>query len=257
MTTFLNKRQSLHRHIEDANRKQTALQSQLCKMQPLANIGSASCMIAHEINNILTPFGTYASLALRHLDDTELVEKALNKAVLNCQRASKVMESMLALANGQDQTKVPTNIKELVDEVFTCLCRDFEKDNIHLNIDISEDITATIVSVQIQQVLMNLILNARESMLADGGTLTISAKKVGPTVILKVSDTGTGIADEDMENIFEAFYSTKDSSESMQECFGTGLGLAFCRLIVDKHDGRITVTSKLTEGTSFRIELPQ
>jgi len=184
-------------------------------------------MIAHEINNILTPFGAYADLALKHFDDKALVQKALEKAVLNCQRATKVMESMLALANGDTQQKQTVRLAGLIDDVFTCLCRDFSKDRIQLVIDIPEDLEVHVVTVQIQQVLMNLSLNAREAMLARGGSLTLRGYCDEDNTIIEVADTGAGIAPEDMKTIFEAFYSTKDSTDSAEECFGTGLGLAF------------------------------
>ena len=256
MASVIQKRLSLHKSVKDHHRKAEALRSQLCRIQPLANIGSASCMIAHEINNILTPFGAYADLALQNFDDKALVRKALEKAVLNCQRATRVMESMLALANGDTQERHSIGLADLVDEVFTCLCRDFSKDRIQLVLDIPKALTVHVVPVQIQQVLMNLTLNAREAMLAQGGTLTIRAYKESDGCIIEVSDTGTGIAPEHMKTIFEAFYSTKDSSESAEECFGTGLGLAFCRLVIDKHHGSITVKSRQNEGTTFKISLP-
>lgn len=214
-------------------------------------------MIAHEINNILTPFGAYADLALKHFDDEKLVRKALEKAVLNCQRATKVMESMLALANGDAQQKQTVRLAGLIDDVFTCLCRDFSKDRIQLVIDVPQDLEVHVVAVQIQQVLMNLSLNAREAMLVKGGTLSLRAYHREDNTVIEVADTGTGIAPEHMKTIFEAFYSTKDSSDAAEECFGTGLGLAFCRLVIDKHHGGITVKSRQNEGTTFKISLPK
>jgi len=257
LASVIQKRLSLHKSVKDHHRKNEALESQLCRIQPLANIGSASCMIAHEINNILTPFGAYADLALKHFDDQALVRKALEKAVLNCQRATKVMGSMLALANGDTQQKQTVRLGGLIDDVFTCLCRDFSKDRIQLVIDVPEDLEVHVVSVQIQQVLMNLSLNAREAMLASGGTLSFRAYRDLDNTIIEVADTGTGIRPEHMKTIFEAFYSTKDSSDSAEECFGTGLGLAFCRLVIDKHQGSITVKSKQNEGTTFKISIPK
>jgi len=213
-------------------------------------------MIAHEINNILTPLGSYASLALQHLDDSALVKKALEKATLNCQRASNVMESMLSLANGTHQAKQEVRVRDLVDEVFTCLCRDFAKDRINVTRDIPSELSLWAVPVQIQQVLMNLILNAREAMLPRGGSLTIRAAQATHGIVIEITDTGHGIKPTDLENIFEAFYSTKDSSDVREECFGTGLGLAFCRLVIDSHDGHISVKSKLSQGTTFSITFP-
>ena len=105
---------------------------------------------------------------------------------------------------------------------------------------------------------MNLILNAREAMLSQGGgTLTIRAYTDGGYTVLDISDTGPGIPAEEIETVFEAFYSTKDSSTAHGECFGTGLGLSFCRMVVDAHEGRISVASTPGKGTTFTLRLPE
>jgi signal transduction histidine kinase len=255
LASLIEKRRSLHRSVQKRQDENLHLKNQLCQLQPLANIGSASSMIAHEINNLLTPLGTYADLALLHLDDMGLVEKALRKAVVNCRRISQVMESVLALASGKEQRREDCSVEGLIEEVFTCLCRDFSKDAITVKIDIPKDLTIHIVPVQIQQVIMNLILNAREAMLEHGGTLTLSAARIGSQVRISVSDTGHGIPPEDLERIFSTFYSTKDSRESATECCGTGLGLAFCKTVVEAHQGDLTVESQPGQGTSFHLTL--
>ncbi|MFC1763311.1 sensor histidine kinase, partial [Planctomycetota bacterium] len=239
MTSLIEKRQSLHRSLAVRQQQNHALTSQLMRLQPLANIGSASSMIAHEINNLLTPLGTYADLALHHLDDPALIEKALRKAVLNCQRASKVMESMLAMANGEKQTEEVCEVSQLFDEVFTCLCRDFSKDGIVVNLDTPGSLPVSVVSIQIQQVFMNLMLNAREAMLEKGGTLSICARRETNDVVVEIRDNGHGIAPENLERIFQSFFSTKNSNDSTTECCGTGLGLAFCQTVIDAHAGSI------------------
>ena len=256
MAGLIQKRRSLHKNVAEGNQQNRSLQSQLCKLQPLANIGSASAMIAHEINNILTPFGSYAELALRHIDDRDLVRKALEKAVLNCNRAAQVMESMLNMAHGKTQKKEPVFVLEMVEDVFICLCRDFQQDGISIRLDIPEPLRIQATRVQIQQVLMNLILNAREAMLSRGGALTISARQAGRQVLITVADTGTGIPEAELQHIFRAFYSNKDSTETQDECFGTGLGLAFCRLVMDAHGGKISVSSAPAKGTTFTLALP-
>lgn len=258
MTSIIQQRRSLHKDVEQGRRENCVLKSQLVKLQPLANIGSASSMIAHEINNLLTPLGTFAELALNHLDDEALVEKALKKAVLNCTRASKVMESMLALANGEQQPRETVTVQALVNDIFTCLCRDFSKDGIHVNLDIPGDLKLQAVIIQIQQVLMNLVLNAREAMLGQGkGTLTLRARGGNGYVTLEVADTGHGISKEDLHRIFDRFFSTKDSSDQDEECCGTGLGLSFCQTVVESHHGTLRVESELGQGTTFKIVLPQ
>jgi len=257
LASVIERRRSLHKSLEDGQRQSQALQSQLNRLHPLATIGSASSMIAHEINNLLTPLGSYAQLALDHREDRDLVEKALRKAVLSCQRASRVMESMMAMAHGRRQDKVCALLKPLIEEVFVCLARDFTKDKITVKIEVQEDLSVYAVPVQIQQVVMNLVLNAREAMLDRGGTLTICAQTQADTVLIEVCDTGGGIPAETLEKIFEPFFSTKHTTGRPGECFGTGLGLAFCKTVVEAHDGHLCVHSKPGEGTVFKISLPR
>ena len=161
-------------------------------------------MIAHEINNLLTPLRNYAAIALENPDDKSFVEKALQKTVRNCERASNIMESMLALANGHTQEKKNARLLALVEEIFTCLCRDFTKDGITVEIRIPEELTVWCVPVQIQQVIMNLVLNARDAMLPRGGILCIKASENNDDVKIEISDTGEGIEPTVLNNIFDA-----------------------------------------------------
>jgi two-component system, NtrC family, sensor kinase len=257
LTRIIEKRQALHRSLAKQQEESKDLQSQNVQLQALANLGSATSMIAHEINNLLTPLANYAALAVLHPDDKELVAKALSKTVSGCQQVSKVMLSMLAMANGQAQKQEPAGMKAMVDQVFNCLCRDFKKDGITVHCLIPEDLTVVCVPVQIQQVLMNLILNAREAMLPGGGTLKIVAEDEKSGIHLTVSDTGKGIARENIENIFKQFFTTKTRKSDAVANSGSGVGLAFCKRIVDAHQGEISVTSQLGQGTTFRVRLPK
>jgi len=214
-------------------------------------------MIAHEINNLLTPSANYAALALKNPDDKDLAKKALQKAVRNCEQASKIMGSMLAVANGETEKKGDVLLVALVEDVFQCLCRDFAKDGITVKTRIPEDLKVRAVPVQIQQVLMNLILNAREAMLERGGILTIEGRTTTDGVEIEVRDTGCGIAAGDLRNIFEPFFTTKKNKKPGLQHFSCGLGLAFCKEVIDAHGGYISVESKPDKGTSFKIIMPK
>ena len=257
MTSIIEKRFSLHKHLASQLQQNDSLKSQVVQLQALANIGTVTCMIAHEINNMLTPLTNYADLALKNPDDKSLAEKALLRTVQNCQRASKIMESMLALADGQIQEKQDTPLLALVEEIFTCLCRDFAKDGITVKIEIGADVTVQAVPVQIQQVLMNLILNARDAMLHRGGILTIKARQSVDETQIEVADTGDGIEAGNLKKIFEPFFTTKAKDESPSKQSGAGLGLAFCKKVIDAHKGSITVESEPAKGTIFKITLPK
>ncbi len=257
MTSILEKRLSLHKDLAVQQQQSDALKAQLSQLQALANIGTTTYMVAHEINNLLTPLGSFAELALKHPDDKALIEKALQKAVRNCEQASKIMESMLAVADGQTQDKKNVRLIALVQEVFTCLCRDFTKDGITVKIEIAEDLNVWGVPVQIQQVLMNLILNARDAMLPHGGVLTIKARDTDAAVRIEIADTGCGIDRADLEKIFEPFFTTKTDKNSPSKRSGSGLGLVFCKRVMDEHGGCISVESKPAEASTFKMTLPK
>lgn len=253
----MEKRLSLHRSVEVQKHQNEALKSQLADLQHLANIGTVSHMIAHEMNNLLTPLKSYASFALENLDDSALTEKALRKTVKNSGRAAKVMESMLALVSGEKQEMQLTCLLDMINEIFTCLCRDFSKDRINVEINVPDNLTIYVVPVQVQQVFMNLILNARDAMLQQGGTLTIGAIETEDIVEIEIADTGSGIEPDDLKNIFETFFTTKSDNDSPAENSGAGIGLAFCKMIIDRHQGSISVKSKPGHGTMFKIILPK
>ena len=256
MASITEKRLSLHRHLEIKKQENDRLKSQLSQLQHFADIGTISHMIAHEINNLLTPLRSYATFALQNQDDKELSEKALQKTAKNCERVSKIMESMLSLADGQKQESENVQLNSLVDDVFTCLCRDFSKDNIKVQIDVPENLSLMVVPVQIQQALMNLILNARQAMLSRGGTLTIKAVQMNDGVKIEIADTGDGIKSEHLDHIFDSFFTTKKYNKIEGENSGTGLGLAFCKKIVEEHNGRIWAESLPGSGSKFIIVLP-
>lgn len=258
MASIIERRQSLHQSLAQKEEENRALKSQNTQLQVLANLGSATCMIAHEINNLLTPLANYAALAAQNPDDKKLAEKVLDKTVRNCQRAAKIMQSMLAMGNGQKEQRETISAKALVEEVFTCLCRDFSKDRIRVEIVADEHLEISCVPVQIEQVLMNLILNARDAMLPGGGALRVSAAADAEHVNLVVRDTGTGITPENLKNIFRPFFTTKIGKDRpVGSTSGSGVGLAFCRRIVDGHGGEITVQSQVGQGSTFTVRLPR
>lgn len=258
MASIIERRLSLHQGLAQKEEENRALRSQNLQLQALANLGSATCMIAHEINNLLTPLANYAALAAQNPDDRKLTEKVLDKTVRNCRRASKIMQSMLAMANGQSQQWETVSVKALVEDVFTCLCRDFRKDGITVETQIADDLRLHCVAVQIQQALMNMILNARDAMLPGGGILRVSAATHDGGVDLIVRDTGSGITPENQKNIFRPFFTTKTGPDRPAGSgSGSGVGLAFCKRIVDAHGGEITVQSQSGLGSTFTIRLPQ
>ena len=254
MSELIEKRYSLNKQVDIQREQNELLKSHISQLQALANIGTVSAMTAHEINNILMPLGNYAQLAINNIDDKALVEKALQKVVNNSQRASAILESMLALANGDSDNMKTCRLKLLVEEVFACIGSEFGKDRIKTNIQIPQDLAVWAIPVQIQQILMNLIINARDAMAQAGGILTITAEANEQSVNISVSDSGNGIKRDDLDKIFEPFFTTKSSDSAMKS--GSGLGLAFCKQVIEAHNGSISVESKPGSGTTFIIVLP-
>ncbi len=253
MSNLLEKRRSIHRQLQFHQEQHDHLVEKSDKLEGLASVGLAWTMTAHELNNLLTPVVSYAQLALQHPGDSVLAEKALNKALRLGQMATEMLQRVMALAAQKDFQKENVSVRQLVDDVFAGLGRDFAKDRIHVALNIPEDLTLFGDGPSIRQVLMNLILNARQAMLGQPGELRIRAYAVHDAVWIDVIDTGAGIESSVMRRIFDPFFTTKtDCAEGLNN----GVGLAFCRRIIDMHHGLITVESEIGKGTCFKIRLP-
>jgi signal transduction histidine kinase len=252
---LIEKRRSLGKQIDLQQRENKELKAKLTKLQAMANLGKVSAIVAHEINNILMPLGNYAQAALANPQDKELTEKALQKTVQNSARASEILESIMSMVNGETAEVRECRLAKLVNEVFSCIGRDFEKDGMKVKLDIPADLTIYAVPVQIQQVIMNLVLNAYEAMQPRSGTLSVKAWKQDDEIVITIADTGCGISSENLDKIFEPFFSTKTPNSPAGRT-GSGLGLAFCMEIVEAHNGTISVQSETGKGAEFKITLP-
>jgi signal transduction histidine kinase len=186
----------------------------------------------------------------------EMITKALNKAFSSSSKAGKICTSMLALARGQTIAS-QVSVQQLVDEVLLVLARDPQKDGIALRIQVTPQLFVNGDPVQLEQVLLNLLINARQAMLGKGGSLTIKATRdeASDEVKVQVIDTGSGIPEKLLPKIFQPFFTTKGTAKP-GESKGTGLGLAICKEIIEQHKGRIEVQSEVGKGTTFTIYLP-
>lgn len=251
--------QSLAEQLAHMQRQLDSLRAQLTESQRLATIGTLSAVIAHEFNNLLTPIVSYSQYALQGLDkgepDMELLRKALSKSIQSADKAARICQSLLGLARGQSAVDT-VSVRKLVDETLLVMARDPRKDGIALRVQVEEDLAVLGDPVQLEQVLLNLLINARQAMLGRGGALTIKASRVSPgEVRLQVIDTGPGIPEKLLGRIFEPFFTTKGTARK-GEARGTGLGLSICREIVEQHKGRIEVASEVGRGTTFSVYLP-
>jgi signal transduction histidine kinase len=248
----------LERQVNSAQEQLDFLRGQLTESQRLATIGTIAAVIAHEFNNLLTPIVSYSQFALQSIDsdkpDLALIKKALTKSFQGSSKAGKICASMLSLARGESSFE-DVAVQRLVDEVMNVLARDPQKDGIALRVQIHPGLLVHGDPIQLEQVLLNLLINARQAMLGRGGALTIKAAEEDGRVKIQVIDTGPGIPEELQAKIFQPFFTTKDASRK-GETRGTGLGLAICKEIIDHHRGTIEVASEVGKGTTFTILLP-
>ena len=235
------------------------LREQLTESQRLATIGTIAAVIAHEFNNLLTPIVSYSQFALQSAEsekpDMELIRKALSKSYQSSSKAGRICASMLGLARGESSLG-QVSVQQIVDETLAVLARDPKKDGIALRVQVQPELRVHGDPVQLEQVLLNLLINARQAMLGRGGSITIKAQPIeGEEVRIQVIDTGPGIPEKLMPKIFEPFFTTKGTARK-GEAKGTGLGLAICKEIIEHHQGRIEVQSEVGKGTTFSIHLP-
>lgn len=247
--------------LKELQQQQQALQKKLIQAQKMEAIGLMAGGVAHDLNNILSGLVSYPELMLMKLPpDSDLREYVLTMRAAGL-RASAVVSDMLTVARGVAMVREPSNLNQLIIE-YLASPEGIELKKRYPDLVFSMILTESkpIIScsqVHIKKSLMNLITNAAEAIKGQG-SVTISTTMISTrpgatgsgTVILQVADTGPGIAADDLERIFEPFYSKKELGRS-----GTGLGLAVVWNCIQNHEGTIDVESS-AEGTTFTIALP-
>lgn len=285
--------------IEDLERRLADLGAELDRSHRLATIGTLSGIIAHEFNNLMTPVLGYASSALREPGDADLTRKALERAIDGADKASRIASALLSFLSREEGAAASdteyADVADVVGEALLCLARDPARDGIELAIDIEPGCRARIDPVSLQQVVLNLLLNAKQAMAPRGGRLEIrastwtaadadsipcstwsagtpaprppgaSADTHSRVVRLDVQDTGSGIAPDRLDRVFDAFtsfasdppdHAQREPATSSRGPGGTGLGLTICRRLIQDAGGSITLRSQLGSGTCFTIMLP-
>jgi signal transduction histidine kinase len=233
----------------------TLLTEKLAQAQKLTYLGELASTTSHEFNNILTTIINYAKMGLRH-PDRETREKAFNKILTASTKAAKITGSILGMARRRSGGFEPTDLKQLLEDALLLLEREMNKYHIAVETYFRDVPRAMVNPGQIQQVLLNLLVNARQAM-PNGGRviLKLALDETGETVELSVRDTGIGIPADVLPKIFEPFFTTKSGPDATGKG-GTGLGLSMCRDIVEAHRGRIRVESSPGKGTAFILKLP-
>ena len=240
--------------LPNPEQRLATLEEQLRQAQKMSTIGAIAASTTHEFNNILTTVINYAKMGLRKMDD-ETREKAFTKILAAGQRAAKITTGMLSYARNSGDRHEPIDLAELVTDLMLLVEKDLQKHRVGLDTQYEDGVFAAINTSQVQQVLLNLVINARQAM-DDGGQLTITVGRHADDEMaeIMVSDTGSGMSPETLQQIFEPFFSTKDADTQGQG--GTGLGLSLCREIIESHQGRIRVESAVGRGTRFILRFP-
>jgi signal transduction histidine kinase len=241
--------------IAELTQRVAQLEEELMRAQRLSSVGALASSITHEFNNILTTVINYAKMGIRHQDEATR-NKSFDRILSASQRAAKITTGMLAYARNTTNRIEPNDLKRLLEDVLVLVQKDLQMHRIGVDLVAPDSVWALANSSQIQQLLMNLIVNARQAMKENGRLrLIVRDNKAEGWAEIVVSDSGCGIPQEKLPFIFESFYTTKTPDERGQG--GTGLGLALCRRIVEAHKGRIRVESEVGKGTTFTLKLPR
>lgn len=241
--------------ISDLHQQLAALQQQLLQAQKLSALGELVSTTTHEFNNVLTTIINYAKMGLRHRDDATRT-KAFEKILAAGERAAKITNSVLGMARNRTNAFEPTDVATIIHETLVLLEREFSKYRIRVELQLHKVPPVLAIGNQIQQVLLNLLINARQAM-PNGGQVVIRLDHDVATdmVDLGVRDSGVGIPPDKLRQIFDPFFTTKRGPDESGKG-GTGLGLSCCRNVIEAHRGRIRVESTVGKGTSFIIKLP-
>jgi C4-dicarboxylate-specific signal transduction histidine kinase len=243
--------------LKDAENLLRETRSELAQFARRTMLTAMTASIAHEINQPLAAMAANGHAGLRWLAKTEPdldeVRQALERIVENGDRAGNIVASIRAMFRKDGPKKEPLNVNDLVRDVFALVRGELERHRIVLRSELREDLPKIVGErVPLQQVLLNLIMNAAEAMgsVTDRArVLRVSSNTIEEAsgVAVTVEDSGTGIAGKDKDRIFEAFFTTKPE--------GMGMGLSICQSIVAAHGGRLWVTPGMP-GSVFHVQLP-
>ena len=244
------------REVADQTRT-VAMQSELARVARLTTMGEMAAKIAHEINQPLAAIVTNGNAGLRWMasstPDLDETRATLQRIVNDGHRASQVISGIRTMFKQDGQTKALLDINDLIREVLTLVRGKVDSQRVSVRTELSEELPQVLVDrVQLQQVILNLIMNALDAMAALNGrtrVLQLRSERSEPAgIVLTVEDNGTGIDQKNAHRIFEAFFTTKSQ--------GMGMGLSICRSIVEAHGGRLTASRADPHGAIFQVFLP-
>ena len=245
---------SVNHMIEELSKRS----EQIVQSEKMASLGTLTSGVAHELNNPLNNISTSTQILLDELEDGDLEyqRQALEEIENQVDRARDIVRALLEFSRETSYSPTPVLFRDLVDKTLNMIKGEVPS-KVSIKVDVPDDIQGEVDPRRVQQVLINLILNAIQAM-EKGGRLYISAweDKDKPGFYFQVRDTGHGVPQGDLPKIFEPFFTTKDIGHR-DVGHGSGLGLAVSQGIVEQHGGWIKAESKVNEGTTFTVFLPQ
>ncbi len=235
--------------VEDVTER-VHLEEQMQQTDKLSSIGLLAAGVAHEVNTPLAGISSYSQMLMHQTPETDPRHQLLEKIHRQTSRASSIVNNLLNFSRVSDSRYVPVNLNRVIDDTIMLLEAQLRNTQIEVVRHYAEDLPeAPGNAPKLQQVFMNLILNARDAM-SNGGRLEITTEAGAESVVINFRDSGVGIATEHLSKIYDPFFTTKQIGK------GTGLGLAVSYGIIQDHGGHITVESNPGEGTHFKITLP-
>jgi len=242
----------LAKTLDDMKTKLKSSYDMLLASEKLALMGQIVAGIAHELNNPLTiVLGNTQLLLMRHREDDDA--KTLRKVGESAERASRIVRNLLSLARRENPERKLTDINAVITKTLELHGYELRVRDISVELDLQRSLPSTMADAsQIQQVFLNLIVNAEHAMIESNGKgrLYIRTRTEGTAIVAEFSDDGPGISPENIRRIFEPFFTTKSVGK------GTGLGLSICQNIIQEHGGRIDVKSEPGSGTTFVVRIP-
>ncbi len=226
------------------------LENQLMQAEKLSSIGLLAAGIAHEVNTPLTGISSYVQMLLKETNPESPTYSILKKIESQSFRSSSIVNNLLNFARVSDTDFEEVNLNTLMLETLSLLDTQIQHSNIDIKLDLDPSLPATLANGgKLQQVMMNLLMNARDAM-PKGGRLKLATYKDNSHLVVEVEDSGTGISRENIKKIYDPFFTTKEVGK------GSGLGLSVSYGIVEEHSGRISVESQQGIGTTFSVRLP-
>jgi hypothetical protein len=235
--------------LEDITEK-VQLEGQLMQAEKLSSIGLLAAGIAHEVNTPITGISSYTQMLLKETPESDRRKPLLEKIEKQTFRAAEIVNGLLNFSRLNGGEFKDVDINQLINDSLALLNHLLESS--HIAVESQYDRTLPPVygnAGKLQQVFINLFLNARDAM-PSGGELAVQTAMSESMIIVDISDTGMGISEDNIKRIFDPFFTTKEIGK------GTGLGLAVTYGIIQEHGGRIFVDSDAAKGTHFRVKLP-